>query len=146
MGWIPITVETAPVSSKYTEPERVCSNLITGVEYEFLVAKVGSYKAPQNKIVAVRVAYKTSTFYLDHSGDSKNVYFTSSATFVTLEEGVGVPYVPDAPPLLPVLPYDVFYPFTQTRASSGYSIYVSGGKAVVLSMLASIVCIIFNAY
>ena len=69
----------------------------------------------------------------------------SGATFVTLEEGVGVPYVPDAPPLLPVLPYDVFAILT-TRASSGYSIYVSGGKAVVLSMLASIVCIIFNAY
>ncbi len=145
-SWVPITVATAPTSSKYTDPERVCKDLITGVEYEFLVAKVGSYGAPQEKIVAARVVYKTSTIYLDQSGSNQNVYYTSSATFVTLEEGVGVPYVPDAPPLLPVLPYDVFYPFTQTRASSGYSIYVGGGKAIVLSMLASIVCIIFNAY
>ena len=66
-SWVPITVATAPTSSKYTDPERVCKDLITGVEYEFLVAKVGSYSAPQDKIVAARVVYKTSTIYLDQS-------------------------------------------------------------------------------
>jgi len=141
-SWVPISTETPPVSSKYTDPERVCSDLITGVEYEFLVAKVGSYEAPQNKIVAARIVYKTSTIYLDHSGNNENIYFSSSATFVTLEEGVGIPYVPEAPPLLPVLPYDVFYPFTQTRASSGHSIYSSSSRiAMVVSLVVSFFCL-----
>lgn len=145
-SWLPFTPETVPSRIKFDGAYRVCPSLITGVEYEFLVAKVGNYKAPQEKIVAARIVYKTSTVSLDHAVNSKtNIYFTSSATFVMLEEGDGVPYVPAAPPLLPVLPYDVFYPFTQNRASSANSIYGSSRTALIVSILISFFCLFVNS-
>ena len=90
-------------------------------------------------LFGMQIADKKAIFY------KTNIYFTSSATFVMLEEGDGVPYVPSAPPLLPVLPYDVFYPFTTTRASSANSIYGSSRTALIVSILISFFCLFVNS-
>ena len=115
-SWLPLEVETAPTSSSYSSNERVCTNLITGVEYEFLVARVGSFSKPQMKIVSARAVFKTSSVYFNHALATKSIVLTSSATFVMLEDKALEEYVPPAPPFLPVLPYDVFYPFTASSA------------------------------
>jgi tectonic-1/3 len=132
--WLPMTVGVAPTSSSYAANEEVCTNLITGVEYEFLVANVGSFSKPQTKIISARVVYKTSTIYVLHHLAQQNIVLTSSATFVTLKDKQLEEYVPPAPPFLPVLPYDVFYPFTASAAAR------QGPWSSIVSVMASLLC------
>lgn len=136
-SWLPLSVETAPTSSSFSSNERVCTNLITGVEYEFLVAKVGSFSKPQLKIVSARAVYKTSTVYMNHASTTKAIVLTSSATFVPLADKALEEYVPPAPPFLPVLPYDVFYPFTASAAVR------SGPAAISLFALVTLCMALF---
>merc|ERR1712195_113839 len=95
-----------------------CNTLVTSMNVEFLYANAGAYLNPQPKIVAARVSFGREDFKFinnnnptDTATKKTNVILTTSVTFVHLANEALEEYVPPAPPLLPEIPYDIFYPF-----------------------------------
>ncbi len=112
--WIEVEVESIDDSMSWIEEENTCTKVISGVQYEFLTASVGSQQNPQEKIAYARVkfTYDDWTFTnpsLDSCPQSFNVYTSSS--FVEMDQEVDENVKPPAPPVFPKLPEDAFYPF-----------------------------------
>ena len=82
---------------------------------EILYANAGAYLNPQPKIVAARVSFGREDINFISNGspatESMNLVLSTSVTFVHLGDEALEEYVPPAPPLLPEIPYDIFYPF-----------------------------------
>ena len=111
--WLEVQVESIDDAMSWNAQENTCSNVITGVQYEFLTGNVGSQENAQQKITYVRVkfTYDDWTFYnaREDCPQSFNVY--SSSSFVAMDQQVDSNVKPPAPPVFPKLPEDAFYPF-----------------------------------
>jgi hypothetical protein len=88
------------------------------MEYQFLVADVGSLTNPQSKIIGARIQYKQEYWKFNCVGvtqcqDANAVQqfeLQSTVTFYHIDQQ---PHQRKAtnPPFLPSLPQDIFYPF-----------------------------------
>ncbi|UPQ99778.1 tectonic protein [Chloropicon primus] len=112
--WIEFEVESIDDGMSWNEQESTCSKVVSGIQYEFLTANVGSQQNPQQKVTYARVkfTYDDWTFSnpsLDACPQPFNVY--SSASFVEMDQEVDENVKPPAPPVFPKLPEDAFYPF-----------------------------------
>ena len=112
--WIEFEVESLDDGMSWNEQEGTCSKVVSGVQYEFLTANVGSQQNPQRKVTYARVkfTYDDWTFSdpaLDACPQAFSVY--SSSTFVEMDQQVDENVKPPAPPVFPKLPEDAFYPF-----------------------------------
>eukprot|EP00743_Colponemidia_sp_Colp-15_P003842 GILK01004147.1.p1 GENE.GILK01004147.1~~GILK01004147.1.p1 ORF type:complete len:641 (+),score=49.60 GILK01004147.1:38-1924(+) len=137
--WIALSV-TAPSSPTWNSATGTCSGFITGLHYQFLVADYGKVNNPQHRIVVAKAVYSTSdiVFRQLSSTSTQAIALTVTATFVTLPDPSVTEYVLTAPPVLPTLPGDIFYPFTILSASSNVQ------PLFVLTLSLAVVSIVFT--
>jgi hypothetical protein len=139
--WLELKVSAPSGAGRFSSDQLVCGGggLVTSMDFEFLVAKSGAYLNPQSKIIAARVVFGTEDVqFVANSKDATatmDLVLTSSVTFVYLGDEALEEYVPPAPPLLPEIPYDIFYPFL---LSAGVSSVASGVSFAVLAVAAAV--------
>jgi hypothetical protein len=121
--WLDIKINTPVGSGTFNGNKLVCNTLITSMNLEFLYANAGAYLNPQPKIVAARVSFgREDIKFIAESNPTTsqsktmNLVLTTSVSFVHLVNEALEEYVPPAPPLLPEIPYDIFYPFLLSGA------------------------------
>lgn len=114
--WLELAVAAAGPAGTYTAATGTCSELVDGVHYEFVVARVGQATSPQRKIVAARARYSTTEWALPRGAASAVLPLRATASFHLLGDSQLEGFVPPAPPLLPELPQDLFFPFTTSAA------------------------------
>lgn len=107
-----------------------CTNLVSGVDVEFLVAPIGSALNPQFKIMASRLSYTTSTWSYTRTDSQKQTYLlTSTVTFTYYSRAdVSTEYKP-APQIAPSMPSDIWYPFGSSTSEGTSQIFVSSGAS-----------------
>ena len=141
--WLPFAAGAgaAPVASWDTTgvfPR--CSSIVTGVDIELLVAPVGSANNPQNKVVAARVSYPTSAWtFSREDGGAQRFLLTSTVTYTYFDKPASTSWLP-APPIIPAMPDDLWYPFS-SNAGGASQIYVpsaSGAGAAALATAAGL--------
>lgn len=123
-AWVAMDVETiASGSSGGSGGE--CTEVIVGVNYEFLTAPLGAVGNAQHRIVGVSVSYEKETVRFScksgvctaaSAATTQPVELRWSATFAVLADSATEEVYP-APPALPELPSDIFYPFSLGPAS-----------------------------
>ena len=120
--WLDLKVNTPVGTGTFDGNKLVCQTLITSMNLEFLYANAGAYMNPQPKIVAARVSFgrEDVKFIADSNPTTSTkemiLVLTTSVSFVHLVNEALEEYVPPAPPLLPEIPYDIFYPFLLSGA------------------------------
>jgi tectonic-1/3 len=116
--WIATKVNKPVGKGTFSDSLMECTTLVTSMNVELLYANSGAYLNPQPKIVAVRVTFgREDIKFIANKNPASNtaatmdVILSTSVTFVHLTNEALEEYVPPAPPLLPEIPYDIFYPF-----------------------------------
>jgi tectonic-1/3 len=154
--WLPIALPSAPPLGSWQAPanagvwERAgvntgtCSGIATGLDVEFLVAPVGAVDNPQAKIVGVQATYRTGEWTYGSGaagggtpgGEANQTFLlTTTVTFTQVGSGAAgaaVAYKP-APPIIPPMPADIWYPFSVSASGdAGSQIFVpASGSAGV---------------
>jgi tectonic-1/3 len=117
-----------------------CANMPSGVDVELLVAAVGSAGNPQYKVVSARVSYPTSTwtFGREAGGAARTQRFlmTSTVTFTTYSGDPTVVWKP-APPIIPPMPADLWYPFMSGQTPSQLYVPANGGAGAAAAVSAA---------
>lgn len=119
-------VKSSTRFSDATDPgsiEILCSDVITAVHFEFLIAGVGSARSPQHKIVAARAFHSKETWRFWKSGSSsskqkQSFLLQTTVSFVFVKPTELEQLIPPAPPIWFSIPNDVFYPFILNDAPS----------------------------
>jgi hypothetical protein len=113
--WLDLTIVKPVGKGTFNDNLLICNTLVTSMNIEILYANAGAYLNPQPKIVAARVSFGREDINFISNGspatESMNLVLSTSVTFVHLGDEALEEYVPPAPPLLPEIPYDIFYPF-----------------------------------
>lgn len=138
--WLELDVASAGPGGTYTAASRRCSDLVDGVHYEFVVARVGQATSPQRKIVAARARYSTAAWALPQGATTAVLPLRATASFHLLGDSELEGFVPPTPPLLPELPQDLFFPFTTSaappRVAGPQAAAVLGAAAATVAALA----------
>lgn len=121
-----LPVKSTARFSDATDPgtiELSCSDIITGVHFEFLVAGVGAARSPQHKIVAARASHSKEAWRFWKSGsasasEKQSFLLHTTVSFVFMKPTELEQLIPPAPPIWFSIPNDVFYPFILNDASS----------------------------
>jgi hypothetical protein len=58
--WTPVDVSSISVTPSWDASTQTCSNMVTGLHYQFLVGEAGEKANPQNKIVSALISYTVS--------------------------------------------------------------------------------------
>ena len=127
--WLTLTQPVESATRRWNEISGTCSNMYSGMNYQFLVSRTGEKANPQNKIVSAAVSYSSRdwTMRLPFEDNVSKQAFALSVTvsFIFRDQELKS-YNPPAPPVLFKVPYDVFYPFSIGNAaprSSSLSIF-----------------------
>lgn len=110
--WIQMEIIDDSDTPIFDANDRVCSNMPTSLNYEFLYAYVGALKNPQAKIMAARAHYGFEDIVFSSELQSQQVMIATTITFTQLGRQEVQKYTPSVPPVLWTVPYDVFYPFS----------------------------------
>ena len=146
--WIEVTRSLPTSSAAWVEKSRSCTNLVTSMHYEVLVAKAGEGGNPQRKVVAMNTRFGTEDLWFRMAGktEQQQIIFTSTITFVEWEGAVGAaitaPLVLGVRPLLPSMPADLFYPFTSTSREIDLTQNTDWGVVVLLILIAAVVVVV----
>ena len=143
--WLALAAGAAPLAPSWdtTGVFPRCSSIVSGVDVELLVAPVGAASNPQFKVVSARVSYPTATWTFGRedgggvaaaSAQPQRFLLTSTVTFTRWVEPAVVAWKP-APPIIPPMPADLWYPFS-SAAGGASQIYVpanggAGGAAAL---------------
>jgi len=124
----------------WDEDTLTCSNVVTGVSYDFLTALVGALTNPQSKVAAAQVGFSYSTWtFRDGAvaaeGGAQSFVLSSSVRFAPQDQESAKGISPDAPPLFPSLPEDILYPFMINGASGSKVSWVLLAGVVLLAAL-----------
>jgi hypothetical protein len=138
--WLALAAGAAPQAPSWdaTGVFPRCANIVSGVDVELLVAPIGAASNPQYKVVSARVSYPTATWTFgreDGGGvaaglaQQQQFLLTSTVTFTLWADPAVVAWKP-APPIIPPMPADLWYPFSPAAGGSS-QIYVpaNGGAA-----------------
>jgi hypothetical protein len=143
-----VTRELPKSSAAWVDKSRSCTNLVTSMHYEVLVAKAGEGGNPQRKVVAMNTRFGTEDLAFRMAGktEQQQVIFTSTVTFVEWEGAAGAaitaPLVLGVRPLLPSMPADLFYPFTSTSREIDLTQNTDWGVVVLLVLIAAVVVVV----
>lgn len=103
-----VGLSTTPTLSSDT---RLCSNLVTSLQFRFLTAKVGELGNPQMKIIGAEIEYVTEDVrFAAETTSTQNLMLSSMVEFVELDTASAKVAAPP-PPVLFSVPHDIFYPF-----------------------------------
>ena len=137
--WLEMKVNKPVGQGTFQKNVMECKTLITSMNVEFLYANAGAYLNPQPKIVAARVSFgREDVRFISNgnptaSGEKMNLVLSTSVTFVHLGDEALEEYVPPAPPLLPEIPYDIFYPFLLSEGQRNS--FVSSWTFIVVTVV-----------
>jgi Protein of unknown function (DUF1619) len=159
--WLPLTAPaTTPAAASWDATSGTCTGILSGIQLQFLTAPTGQVGNPQQRIVAARYTYVTDTWRWNRAPGGSQIAsttntqgFSSSATVgfagdatqvLTLRSTVTwvsmaaqvEGFTPPAPPVVPPLPSDLFYPFLTSSSSTEQGLTVSGAEATELSFVA----------
>ncbi|KAJ3084717.1 Tectonic-1 [Rhizoclosmatium hyalinum] len=125
--WVPVISSNIGDSSQPATNPGTCSSVLTALDVQFITAKLGSSNNPQSVIIGARIVktWGAFTYRCILPNDCRNVggllprrlqkfRVRASVSFVGVNGGVGIvqPFVPPPPRLIPLLPDDIFYPFS----------------------------------
>jgi hypothetical protein len=141
--WIKLTKRTATVTALFDPNSGVCSNVITGLHYKFLVASTGERAFPQSKIVAAEVEevvgeWRSNVPNTD-SQSTQAFALQVTVSFIHKDASELTGYVPPTPPVLFKVPHDVFYPFYMSSAAAPAGVSWVGLALPVLACVALLV-------
>ena len=122
--WVEVQVGTVPSSQSWDARSQSCVDAVVGYDLQLLTGLVGSATAPQHKVVAARLAWKTGTWRWPDGqlSGAASVYLRSSVTFTPLDQGEASRVSKSTPPLMPRVPSDFLYPFlTGSAGRAGLS-------------------------
>ena len=124
-----------------------CSNLVSGIDIEFLVAPIGSALNPQFKIMASRLSYSTSTWSYTRPDSQKQTFLlTSTVTFTYYSKGdLSTVYKP-APQIAPSMPSDIWYPFGSSTSEGKSQIFVSSGASSAVPAGIAAIAVIVSCF
>lgn len=137
--WLALAAPVIPVTGlnrKWNDFTGTCSNMITSLNYKFLVAYSGELSNPQSKLIAASAAYSTVDWVLalppNDFVSTQSFPLTVTVSFVKNDQQGVEEYYPPPPPVLFSVPYDVFYPFINDapRVTS-----VSVSVSIILSLV-----------
>jgi hypothetical protein len=134
--WLALDVNAPTAAATFDAVAQRCDNLVTEVDIEFLTAKVGEVHNPQSKIIAARVRYVTGSWGFTRE-DVRNTApavaqpfrLLTTVTWTAFNPQTAADYVPPAPPVIPPLPSDLFYPFVTATGAADSALTVSSGDA-----------------
>ena len=135
----------AALSTVWQASSRSCSGIAVGLNVEFLTGEVGEVGNPQSKIIAARAQYATDTWTFKSRSSTQKFTIQSTVSFVPKAATDTKEYVPPAPPVLPELPNDLFYPFTLSPASGAGNRLggvVAGAHVLVAVAVACVLAIV----
>ena len=112
--WAALRVEarTRPMAQHQSNLE--CDSIYTSRVFEFMYTDIGSKVNPQKRLVGARVIYKPDkwTWRGDpRDGAATQTFETTNVVRFIEYQQPKKTFTPRAPPLLPAIPHDVFYPF-----------------------------------
>jgi hypothetical protein len=119
--WLALSPPSAPTTMPtWDAANMVCKGMITGVKLRIVYTYAGRLDNPQRLITGVSMVYVSD--YVKWPGEvavasSFAVRFRSTVQYLQQESDVSL-IVPPAPPILPRLPSDVLYPFTEDLSSA----------------------------
>ena len=136
--WIKLSKRISTLNPTWNNITGVCSNMLTGLHYKFLVASTGEKSYPQSKIVAAEVEQLVSDLrsnipYRD-TKSTQSFPLEIIVSFIHKDASAITGYTPAAPPVLFKVPRDVFYPFFMSPASQKAS-------TSLISIVAPLLCI-----
>lgn len=110
--------EANPYDPSFSIPARTCRNMKVTAHLLFATAQIGEVQNPQATIRSASVIYETKdmTFLNADPFLPQAFVFSYTVSFQALLQE-DVEYVPPGPPILPKLPWDLFYPFVIAPAS-----------------------------
>lgn len=123
--WLPLSAPaTAPPAAAYDATTGTCTGVVTGIDVALLTAPTGQVGHPQERIVAARWSYATDTWKWGRetgggaAGSTASQPFTlrSTVTWVSMAASIQ-DFTPPAPPVVPPLPADLFYPFVSSTSA-----------------------------
>jgi hypothetical protein len=145
--WVPLAAPAAaPAAASYDATTGACRGVVAGVDVQFLTGSMGEAGNPQQRILAARYRYATDTWRwtregggstngtvlpsgasLAYAGDATQVFsLRSTVTWVSMDAQTQ-DFTPPAPPVVPPLPSDLFYPFVTTTSAADQQLTVSSG-------------------
>lgn len=137
--WFSLASPPVGTAWEWNDATSVCSAMITGLSYKFLVGLAGEKSNPQYKIIGSTVQYISQDYRIRvpaHDEESKQrVVFSVSATFVFKENEELKGYTPPPPPGLLTVPYDVFYPFVTSTGNSNRPKYAGDILSILFCLL-----------
>ncbi|KAI8844692.1 hypothetical protein BJ741DRAFT_216953 [Chytriomyces cf. hyalinus JEL632] len=122
--WVPVISTDLGDSSQPSTNAGTCSSILTEINVEFITAKLGLNTNPQSAIIAARVTRTWGSFSyrcitpndcrsVDGVLQSTKQKFRVRAAVSFLDIGQAPQaFAPPAPRLVPLLPDDIFYPFS----------------------------------
>ncbi len=128
--WTRVDAASPQASASWDPVRQTCTGLVSGVDVEFLTASVGSAGNPQRKIVASRLAYVTDTWAYARedvraAGSPQTFQLRTTVTFTEYKTADPTVFAP-APPVIPKIPSDLWYPF-QTADDTAASPFMTSG-------------------
>lgn len=123
--WLPLSAPaTAPPAAAYDASTGTCTGIVTGIDVALLTAPTGQVGHAQERIVAARWSYATDTWRWSRetgggsTGAAATQPFTlrSTVTWVSMAANIQ-DFTPPAPPVVPPLPADLFYPFVSSTSA-----------------------------
>ncbi|GLE03777.1 hypothetical protein PINS_up012679 [Pythium insidiosum] len=133
------TRNTATFHSSADGVELTCTNLVTSLHFELLVAPVGAANDAQDKIIAARATHGRETWrFWRRAGDTTKTtrfFLTTTVTFVTVRTTTLQQWIPPTPPIWFSIPNDVFYPFLLNSGAASTSASLWTVMVIVTSAL-----------
>lgn len=150
--WQVLDVSTPTATATYDAVAARCDGLTTEVDIEFLTAKVGEKHNPQHRILAARVRYPTGSWAFTREdvrstapAVAQPFRLLTTVTWTEYNPQTTADYVPPAPPVIPPLPSDLFYPFVRSTGAADSALTVSGAATRGLSVIGSLLTLVAAA-
>lgn len=119
--WVPLSVRYHPVNDaseltpRWDANAQKCKNMLSGIHLRVLTTRVGATTTPIHKVSGAELVLttrdvSTKRCALGSTECTTTASTTATVTFTDLDTD-SFEFVPQAPQLIPPLPYDFFYPF-----------------------------------
>lgn len=137
--WLKLDAPTPSTSAVWDATKQTCTGIVTGIDIEFLYAAVGSAENPQYKIISSRIMYPTETWTFSredirtHTPVAKQTFlFRTTVTYTEYKAAADPLLIAPAPPVIPKIPSDLWYPFDTADASA--TAYLTTSNAVPITV------------
>eukprot|EP00658_Telonema_sp_P-2_P047289 TRINITY_DN3596_c0_g1_i3.p1 TRINITY_DN3596_c0_g1~~TRINITY_DN3596_c0_g1_i3.p1 ORF type:complete len:714 (+),score=163.82 TRINITY_DN3596_c0_g1_i3:188-2329(+) len=140
-NWTALTAASSLPTAAWLSSVSTCSSLVTGVEFDFVIADLGEQVSPQGAVLAAQVSYVTGSWtYSSLEALNGEQTFTHSVAVRYHKYNNGIyDRVGKLRPAKTTFPDDImhpFYPFSGSQRSqiSGLKVMVVSGVVALLTM------------